>query len=134
MSGIVTGKKHYGGNLKMKHINKLLTIIILFAACNSSDNDIKTLLLSKNINDLIEGSYKAGELRKAEFIPYLLCNANDPRVSTNLRFMGFSVYQEKMMALKKILKKEAPVEITWNPDSTVIRFYTEEASKYIHKR
>lgn len=114
----------------MKQINKLLIVIILFAACKPSDNDIKTLLQSKNIDDRIEGAYKAGESRKTVFIPYLLHNANDPRVSTNLRFKGFSVYQEKMIALKKILKVEPPVKITWDTDSTVIRFYMEAAAKY----
>ena len=117
----------------MKQINKLLIVIILFAACRATDDDIKTLLQSKNVEDRIEGAYKAGESGKAEFIPYLLQNADDPGRSTQLQFKGFSVYQEKVIALKKILKIEPPVKITRDPDSTVIRFYTEAASKYIHK-
>jgi hypothetical protein len=117
----------------MKQINRLLIVIILFAACKPSDNDIKALLQSKNIDDLIEGAYKAGESGKTEFIPYLLKNADDPSRSTQLNFKGFSVYQEKMIALSKILKIASPIKITRNPDSTVIRFYTEAGSKYINK-
>src|SRR5258708_22557922 len=99
----------------MKQINKLFIVMTLFVACKSSDNDIKTLLQSKNVEDRIEGAYRAGELRKTEFIPYLLQNSDDPGRSTNLRFKGFSVYQEKMIALKKILKIEPPVKITRDP-------------------
>jgi len=117
----------------MKKINKLLVVIILLAACKPGDNDIKTLLQSKTIDDRIEGAYKAGESGKTDFIPYLLKNADDPNRSTQLQFKGYSVYQEKMIALTKILKIESPVKITRDPDSTVIRFFTEAASKYIKK-
>lgn len=117
----------------MKKINKLLIIIVLLAACKPSDNEIKTLLQSKDIDDRIEGAYKAGELGKTDFIPYLLKNADDPNRSTMMQFKGCSVYQEKMIALRKILKIESPVKITRDPDSTVIRFYTEAASKHINK-
>ncbi len=118
--------------LKMKQISKLL-IIALFIACKSSDNDIKILLQSENIDDRIEGAYKAGQSGKVEFIPYLLNNADDPSRSTQLQFKGLSVYQEKMIALRKILKVESPVRITRVPDSLVIRFYTKAASKYLSK-
>jgi hypothetical protein len=35
----------------MKQINKVLIVIVLLAACKPSDNDIKALLQSKNIED-----------------------------------------------------------------------------------
>jgi len=117
----------------MKQINKLLIVTVLLVACKSSDNDIKILLQSKNVEDRIEGAYKAGESGKEKFIPYLLMNADDPGRSTQLQFKGFSVYQEKVIALKKILKVEPPVKITRDPDSTVIRFYIKAASKYVKK-
>jgi len=41
-----------------------------------------------------------------------------------LSFKGFTVYQEKMFALKRICKREPPVPITYLPDSAVILFYS----------
>lgn len=117
----------------MKRISTLMILMLSTVACKQSDSEIKTLLQSKDFADRIEGAYKAGEVGKVEFIPYLLANADDPVTSSDLRFLGVSVYQEKMIALKKILKKECPVKITRDPDSAVIRFYTEAASKYANK-
>jgi len=108
-------------------------ILLLIVACRQNDGEIKTLLQSKDFQDRIEGAYKAGEAGKVEFTPYLLKNADDPATSSDWRFLGVSVYQEKMIALKKILKTEPPVKITRNPDSAVIRFYTVAASKYLNK-
>jgi hypothetical protein len=34
-----------------------------------------------------------------------------------------------MVALKKICSKEPPVQLTHEPDSTIIKFYTELAEK-----
>lgn len=114
----------------MKQIKNLSIFFALLVACNNSDNDIKALLKSENIDERVEGAYKAGESGKTEFIPYLLENAGDPSISTYLQFKGFSVYQEKMIALEKILKQKAPVKIIRKPDSTVIRFYIKAASNY----
>jgi len=105
-----------------------MTILV---ACKQSDSDIKVLLQSKSIENRIEGAYKAGKSGKKEFIPYLLKNADDPSRSTDLLFKGYSVYQEKMIALKKLTKRDPPVKITRDPDSTVIRFYTEIANGYL---
>jgi HEAT repeat protein len=114
----------------MRRVNKFVIIVTLLASCKPNDNDIKTLLRSKDFNDRIEGAYKAGISGKKEYIPYLLENANDPSTSTKLQFKGFSVYQEKMMALKEILKVEPPSKITWEPDSVIIRFYIKAASTW----
>jgi len=115
----------------MKPINKLLIVIILLASCQHSDNNIKALLQSTKVEDRIEGAYKAGESGRTAFIPYLLKNGDDPSRSTLIQFKGFSVYQEKMVALRKILRREPPVKITRDPDSIVIRFYIKAASKFL---
>jgi len=83
---------------------------------------IYSLLNSNDKNDVIIGAYLAGESGKKEFAPLLLKNAWDERTSTNIQFKGFTVYQEKMIALKKIYKKDPPNVITYMPDSSVIHF------------
>ena len=109
-----------------KLIIKLFWVLsfISITSCNKDERIIK-LLNSKDKEALILGAYEAGETKKKKFVPLLLKNANDPRSTTNIRFKGFTVYQEKMIALKKIFKTEPPVKITDIPDSIVIIFYTE---------
>jgi hypothetical protein len=96
--------------------------LLMLPSCNN-DKEIFKLLQSDNKDDIILGAYKAGETEDKKFVSLLLKNADDPRRSTNLRFIGLSVYQSKMIALRKIFKMKPPNEITRNVDSTVIEFY-----------
>jgi hypothetical protein len=108
------------------------TPVVLFAALFSfcSNNDKIIELLSSNAKeDKILGSYKAGKSGNKDFVPLLIKDFADPRVSTNIQFKGFSVYQEKAIALWKILKKSPPAKITADPDSIVIKFYIELATE-----
>ena len=91
-------------------------------SCNT-DKEIIELLKSKNKDEIILGAKKAGASGKLEFVPYLLDNAVDWRMSTNISFKGVTVYQAKMKALQKIFKEFPPTEITYKPDSSVIKFY-----------
>jgi len=103
----------------------ILLFSLFFSCENNNDTErIKYLLNSKkgDPTEIINGAYLAGESGKKEFIPLLLKNANDVRMCTDIRFKGFSVYQEKMGALEKITNLIPPVEITRKPDSVVINF------------
>jgi hypothetical protein len=93
-------------------------------ACNN-DETIKKILTSKDKDDIIEGSIKAGKSGEKKFVPMLLNNSDDWRMSTNFNFKGVSVYQAKMEALSKIFKTEPPTKISYKPDSNIISFYTE---------
>lgn len=108
-------------------LQKIRLIVILsltfFSSCKNRDNEIIRLLTSENKEDLIYGAYLAGETGDKKFVTFLLKDANDMRMSTNLRFKGFTVYQEKMIALQKIFKTEPPVKINRKPDSIVIEYY-----------
>ncbi|MHA4895350.1 hypothetical protein ACXZ1K_11395 [Pedobacter sp. PWIIR3] len=99
--------------------------ILLLMSCHKSldDRKIETLVKSKNIEDLIIGVFEAGERGDKRFISLLLLNADNPSASLNIRFTGFTVYQQKMSALKKILKVSPPVPIQRSPDSLVIKFH-----------
>lgn len=110
----------------IKNFVKCLTCFILFS-CNG-DNKIVKLLTSKVKDDIIEGARKAGNAGKKKFIPFLLKNADDERMSTNFDFKGVTVYQAKMKALRDIFKKRPPKAITYKLDSSIIKFYTELAN------
>jgi hypothetical protein len=103
-------------------IRLCLITTIIFSACQDS-NTIIRLLSSEKKDDLILGAYMAGESEKKEYVPYLLRNTADIRTSTQKKFLGYNVYQEKMIALKKIFKREPPKKITDKPDSVIIKFY-----------
>lgn len=104
------------------HILLILPIALIMDSCENRDRIID-LLRSQEKDDVIKGAYLAGESGNKEFVPLLLNNAWDFRRSTNLRFKGYSVYEEKMIALKKLFGKAPSVKITFEPDSTVIDFY-----------
>lgn len=105
------------------HINLIFILIFFVSTSCNSDAKIIQLLNSKTKEDVILGAYKAGKSGNKKFIPLLLKNADDSRRSTNIRFIGITVYQAKMEALKDILKKDPPIEISYKTDSLVIKFY-----------
>ena len=107
-------------NYKLAFFLLLFTILI---SCNN-EKEITRLLKSNDKENIILGAYKAGESKEKKYVILLLENTDDKRVSINIRFKGFSVYQEKMIALKKIFATEPPKEITAEPDSIIINFYT----------
>mgnify|MGYP003530102403 FL=1 len=98
------------------------SILILAISCNE-DKKIIRLLDSTEKYDIMRGAFKAGESHDRKFVPYLLKNTADPRISNSLDFKGSSVYQQKMIALRKIYNTGPPVAITYKPDSVVIKFY-----------
>ena len=109
---------------RIKHLGAIAALILmgLFAYWNSEIR-IRRLLESEDFNDLMYGTYLAGESGNEDFVPMLLNNPQDNRTSTQIRFKGFSVYYGKMIALKKIYSVNPPVAITQEPDSMVIGFY-----------
>jgi hypothetical protein len=106
---------------------KLVCFLLLIAICSCQDDtkEIVHLLQSNSKDDLIDGAYRAGESGDIQFVPLLLKDANNVRRSTKLKFLGYNVYQAKMIALGKIFKVHPPADITDKPDSAVIRFYTD---------
>jgi hypothetical protein len=104
-------------------IGFILTCFFFSCKGRLSDKEIFKLLKSEDPGSLVEGAYFAGETGDKKFTELLLVNANDPRVCTNLKFKGFSVYQEKMIALRKIYQAPPPRPITRQPDSIIIMFY-----------
>ena len=104
----------------------------IVVACNN-DSKITRLLKSEKAYEVILGAFEAGESGNKKFVPLLLDNCADERSTTNIQFKGFTVYEEKMAALRKIYKKEPPVKISWKPDSTIIKFYIEYAKENIDK-
>jgi hypothetical protein len=102
--------------------------LIMLASC-VDNSKIFDLLKGQYKDDVIWGAIEAGRTKDTIFIQELLRNAYDFRRSTNINFYGVTVYQAKMQALEKIFGKSPPKEITYRPDSAVIRFYSELARR-----
>ena len=115
-------------NMKIFKKTTLISLTLIIISCNN-DHKIIRLLQSSEKEDIIYGAYLAGESNEKKFVPLLLDSAADPRRSTNLRFLGISIYQSKMGALSKILKKEPPVKLTRDVDSVIIKFYIDLAKE-----
>ncbi|OIQ17257.1 MAG: hypothetical protein BM557_08570 [Flavobacterium sp. MedPE-SWcel] len=117
-----------------------LYILLVFAiSCNEksgqTDNEISEKINSSNTNQIVTGYYYIGEEEKTKFIPNIFENPTDARISHSMEYKGISVYQSKMIAMKKISGLPAPNSINSTPDSLVIKFYYDWAIKnnYIKK-
>lgn len=110
-------------------------ILFLFVSCNNGNNkktnpdEIRNLIYNMNVNKIVEGNFIIGEEKQIIFIKDLLINADDNRISHHYRFKGISVYQSKMIALKKISGMNPPNLIKSKSDSVVIKFYYNWAIK-----
>ena len=108
----------------------VIIVLLFLCKCKSENNKISELLRSTQKDDIIYGAFLASNSNNEDFVPLLLKDANDIRSTTMLKFKGKSVYQEKMIALKKIYKISPPRKITMDPDSVIINYYD---SIYISK-
>jgi hypothetical protein len=103
---------------------RLILIFGISISCISRDTEkISKLLKSDDPGDLIQAYYLIGENHNMDFIKEVISNPYDPRI-TNIRdYKGMSIYQSKMIALRKISNLDPPHKITYQPDSVVINFY-----------
>lgn len=119
-------------------MNLRLLIFFLLVSCDNglnktSPDEIRILINSGIVDKIIEGNFIIGEEKQTIFIKDLLFNAHDNRISHHYRFKGISVFQSKMIALKKISGLNPPNIIKSESDSTIIKFYYSWAlkNKYI---
>lgn len=109
-------------------MTKLLYTSILFIfllSCTESKQERINKLLNKNDKtSIIEASFLIGEIKDTSYVPILLKNCYDCRITHHMQFYGISVYQSKMIALKKISGVAPPSEATYQPDSSIVNYYT----------
>lgn len=102
----------------------VLFFIMLTASCQQDvKQEIDRLLKSDKPENLVKAFYLIGENRDTTFVKEIIKNPYDQRIAHSLRFKGISVYQSKMIALKKISNENPPRQITYRPDSTIVDFY-----------
>lgn len=101
----------------------LFILFILFILIFSCQNEsLEPYLSSDNKDSLIRGLDKVRK-RDFHYIPLILNNADDPRRTYQLDYKGKTVYEVKMITMKKISGKEPPIPISEFPDSAVINYY-----------
>jgi hypothetical protein len=106
-----------------------MVIFSTLLGCNSQ-TEIEELIKKNTTDSYVLASYKIGERKDTAFIDFLFNELNDSRISHDVRFKGISVYQGKVTALMKMSGFRPPVSITNEPDSVVIKFYTEWYKKW----
>ena len=104
-------------------LTRLLVCLGLVASCEEASPSVHELLLSPRATDVMRGAYTAGQTRDTSQLRALFAGAYDPRISHDAHFLGLSVYQCRMGALRKISGSEPPRPITYRPDSAVVAFY-----------
>lgn len=81
---------------------------------------------SDNVDSIIEATLEIQEANDTSMLDAVLYKPDDPRVSHNVFHKGMSVYQVKMLTLKKIIGVNPPGEITYRVDTSIINFYIEK--------
>lgn len=107
----------------MKSFIIFLSIAEIFLYSCDNSRKINKLMLSNNPNDIIEAAYLIGESRNTKYLKFLLNDIDDFSTATSLSFLGISIYQSKISALRKISGYAPPNHITYRPDSVNIKFY-----------
>ena len=112
------------------NINFFSVLLIFFCAVVFYSCDYKKGLLSTNKTELIETCKKAGDYRDTSAVKLLLRKSLDPRLSTDLRFKGFSVNYFRIQALEKISGLNLGRKIDqFGPDTAATMFYVDWAIK-----
>jgi hypothetical protein len=110
--------------LNLLLLKTLLCFTFLILSCNNYNKDkIRNMLNSEDKNDQMEAIYLIGENRDSFFVDDLLKMANDPRISHKMKFLGMSIHQGCMGALRKITQQIPPNEIGYEVDTVNINFY-----------
>jgi hypothetical protein len=115
----------------MKHHYYLLFMLALTSCAQSSKSDklansnqnVTNLISSNEPGKLVEAFYLVGENKMIDYVPIIFEKIDDPRISHNAKFKGISVYQSKIIALEKISGIESPRNVTYKPDTVIIKFY-----------
>lgn len=95
---------------------------LLWVRCNSGyDRIIEAILEIQEAND-------------TSMLDAMLYKADDPRITHNVFHKGKSVYEVKMLALKRITGVNPPSEITYREDTAIINFYIEKVKEYRHSK
>lgn len=81
------------------------------------------MLKSGDKNQQMEAVYLIGKNRDSVFINEIFQMAYDPRVTHKMQFLGMSIHQSCMNALKKITQVSPPNKIEYHVDSVNIDFY-----------
>ncbi len=85
---------------------------------------IDSLLRKNKVCDIIHANFMIGELKDTTYIDTLFKNINDVRICPGaIHFKGQSVYQSKVIALKKITNKDSMLRITRKPDTLIINYF-----------
>lgn len=115
----------------MKYL--LFLLFVFFIGCNCASNKIDKLIYSDRLSDNMKAYYLIGEKKDSSFVPILIQDLDDSRISHNYRFLGMSGYQSKIGALRKISGLNPPNEVSYRPDSVNIKYYRQWAKEQGYK-
>jgi hypothetical protein len=104
----------------------VLLVIINFG-CNTRPKNMNAYVKSSNKDSLALGLSEIKRVKDSIYVGTILDDPYDSRISQIRVAYGKSIYQLKMEALQRISGLRPPQEITYQPDSTIVQFYTKWA-------
>lgn len=81
------------------------------------------MLASDDVKEIINASIYISDNKDTGLVTYMLKDGMDPRISHDFRHYGKTVYQIKMIAMRKLTGVEFPRKLNYKPDSAIFKFY-----------
>lgn len=119
-------------------MNQYFMFVFLFLISSviscKRDSDKMDILLNSDNKDKIMNVCNSLNKNDREFIPYLIYNLNDPRISHQYKHLGMSVYYVKAITLTKLLNLKKITYLNYKPDTSIINYLTQEAINAGYKK
>ena len=119
----------------MRKLNVFYTVFFWLIIFSCSDKyqtkqSLVSMLKSKDQDSIINALKIIQRNKDTSMLLFLLEDADDPRVNHRSDFKGMSIYQIKMVTIKSLTGIVPDKEITYKPDSAIIKFYLSKLKKH----
>lgn len=110
---------------------KLFIVIFILSSCNKviEEKKLVEMFNSGDKKQIILATNYVSSHKEVRMVKYLLADAMDPRIVHDIRYKGMSIYQIKMGAMQNLTGVKPLKKISYQPDSSIFRFYNEISIK-----
>ncbi len=112
-------------------MDKLILIFVIFCfsypkksqkELNKKRKIIDSLLKTGEPCNIIRANFVISKTRDSLYIDTLFNDITNPQICHQLKFKGITVYQSKVIALKKIANIDSQININYETDTLIINY------------
>ena len=87
------------------------------------------MIKADNPNKIVEATEEINDSKDTSMIDAVIYKPDDPRITNLLHYKGMSVYQVKMNTLVHLTGLKPLHAITWEVDTSIIRFFLKNRNR-----